>query len=122
MGYNQYTVPDTAAIEVTFVAFSMAAPKHTSKASHAILLISLKNSTVYSKPPTIPFGIVACTFSDNLSRNSCMYYEETMKQTNADFLATDNDHFWHEGDILLEKFSSRLFLVYSQMHIAIQAT
>ena len=27
---------------------------------------------MYSKPPTIPFGIVACTFSDNLSRNSCI--------------------------------------------------
>jgi len=27
---------------------------------------------VNSKPPTIPFGIVACTFSDNLSRNSCI--------------------------------------------------
>ena len=25
-----------------------------------------------SKPPTIPFGIAACTFSDNLSQNSCM--------------------------------------------------
>ena len=31
---------------------------------------------VYSKPPTIPFGIVACTFSDNLSRNSCMLCQE----------------------------------------------
>ena len=40
-----------------------------------------------------------------------MYYEETIKQTNAGFLATDNDHFRHEGDILLEKLSSRLFLV-----------
>ena len=28
--------------------------------------------TVTSKSPTIPFGIVACTFSDNLSRNSCI--------------------------------------------------
>ena len=28
--------------------------------------------TVNSKPPTMPFGIVACTFSDNLSRNSCI--------------------------------------------------
>ena len=28
--------------------------------------------TVNLKPPTIPFGIVACTFSDNLSRNSCI--------------------------------------------------
>ena len=28
--------------------------------------------TVNSKLPKIPFGIVTCTFSDNLSRNSCM--------------------------------------------------
>ena len=28
--------------------------------------------TENSKPPTIPFEIVACTFSDNLSRNSCI--------------------------------------------------
>ena len=41
-----------------------------------------------------------------------MYYEETIKQTNAGFLATDNDRFRHEGDILPEKLSSRLFLVY----------
>ena len=26
---------------------------------------------INSKPPTIPLGIVTCTFSDNLSRNSC---------------------------------------------------
>ena len=26
-----------------------------------------------SKPPTIPFGIIACTFADNLSRNSCIH-------------------------------------------------
>ena len=29
--------------------------------------------TVTSKSPTIPFGIVACTFSVNLSRNSCIH-------------------------------------------------
>ena len=28
--------------------------------------------TVNTKPPTIPFGIVVCTLSDNLSRNSCI--------------------------------------------------
>ena len=28
--------------------------------------------TVNSKPPTIPFGVVACTFSENLSRNRCV--------------------------------------------------
>ena len=26
-----------------------------------------------SKPPTIPFGVVACTLSDNLSRSSCIH-------------------------------------------------
>ena len=29
--------------------------------------------TVNSKPPTIPFGIVACTFSDNFFPNSCRW-------------------------------------------------
>ena len=28
--------------------------------------------TLNSKPPTIPFGTVACTFSDDLSLNSCI--------------------------------------------------
>ena len=31
--------------------------------------------TVKSKPPTIPLGTVACTFSDNLSRHSCIFFE-----------------------------------------------
>ena len=30
--------------------------------------------TENSKPPTMPFRIVACTFPDNLSRNSCMFF------------------------------------------------
>ena len=51
--------------------FPLAARKHTSMASHAIHLISLKNS-VLKTTHTIPFGIVACTLSDNLSRNSCI--------------------------------------------------
>ena len=31
-----------------------------------------KLGRVTLKPPTIPFGIVASAFSDNLSRNSCI--------------------------------------------------
>ena len=45
MGHDQYTVPDTVAVELTFVAFP-----------------------VNSKQTTIPLGIAACAFSDNLSR------------------------------------------------------
>ena len=37
-------------------------------ASRAILSKFLRRAAI-SKPPTIPFGIVACTFSDNLFRN-----------------------------------------------------
>ena len=33
--------------------------------------------TVLSKPPTIPFGVVMCTLSDNLSWNSCIGYIHT---------------------------------------------
>ena len=50
---------------------SFSTRKHMSMASPAILS-NFFERTVDSKPPTIPFGIAACTFSDNLSRNSCM--------------------------------------------------
>ena len=43
MGYDQYTVPNTVAVKLTFVA------------SRAIFAISLKNSEL--KTTTIPFGI-----------------------------------------------------------------
>ena len=39
--------------------------------------------TGQTKPPTIPFGIVACTFSDNLSRNSCI-----QEPASTDYLQT----------------------------------
>ena len=42
-------------------------------ASRAILSKFLRRAAI-SKPPTIPFGIVACTFSDNLFRNSCIVF------------------------------------------------
>ena len=71
MGYEQYTAPDAVAVESTFVAFLY----HLQKYVHDLSCPSFKFlwRTVNSKPPTIPFRIVACTFSDNLSRNSCMH-------------------------------------------------
>ena len=56
---------------------SFCTHKHTSITSRVILLIFF-GRRVNSKPPAIPFGIVACTFSDNLSRNSCI--ESAAKQ------------------------------------------
>ena len=60
MGYEQYIVPDTVAIEPTLL-LSFSNRKHMSMASRAILS-NFFERTVNSKPPTIPFGIVACTF------------------------------------------------------------
>ena len=56
----QYTVPDTVAVQPAFVAFL----QHSSMTSRAFL------SNFLEKPPIILFRIVACTFPDNLSRNS----------------------------------------------------
>ena len=37
MGYDQYTVPNTVAMEPTFVAFLISTRKHTAMASRAIV-------------------------------------------------------------------------------------
>ena len=61
MGYDQYTaVPDTVAVEPTFVAFL----QHSQTYAHDLSCHSFKFlwRIVNSKLPTIPFGIVACTF------------------------------------------------------------
>ena len=50
---------------------SFSPGKHMSMASRAILSTFFEDQKKL-KPPTIPFRIVACTFSDNLSQNSCM--------------------------------------------------
>ena len=70
MGYDQYTVPDTVAVEPTFVAFFQLPQTYVRGLSYPFF--KLLWTTVNSKPPTIPFGIVACTISDNFSRNNCM--------------------------------------------------
>ena len=70
MGYDQYTVPDTVAVEPTLLLLSFSTRKHTPMVSPAILSNFFEEQRTFRKPPTIPFGIVACTFSDNLSRNS----------------------------------------------------
>ena len=59
----------TVGFEPAFVAFLYSTSKHMPVAvpCHSFKFLW---RTVHSKPPAIPFGIVACTFSNNLSRNS----------------------------------------------------
>ena len=80
MGYDQYTVPDSVVVKTSFIAFLWHAQTYV----HGLLCHSFKFlwRTANSKPPTIPFVIVACTFCDNLSRNSCI-----LKQWIVFFLA-----------------------------------
>ena len=77
MGYDQHTVPNDCSCQTYFCCFPLALAniKLCLWPPVPFFQISLKN--VHSKPPTIPFRIVACTFSDNLYRNSCIYYSQT---------------------------------------------
>ena len=63
----------TVAVEPTFVAFHQHSRTYVRGLScHSFKFLWRTGQT---KPPTIPFGIVACTFSDNLSRNSFIWTE-----------------------------------------------
>ena len=62
----------TVAVEPTFVAFRQHLQTHFLGLSCQFFQISLKNSEL--KPPTMPFEVVACTFSDNLSQISCIFF------------------------------------------------
>ena len=68
MGFDLYAVPDTVAVESSIVAFLYL---HSETFAHGLLCHSFKFlwRTKNSKPPTIPFGTVECTFFDNFSRN-----------------------------------------------------
>ena len=55
-----------------FCCFSLAIANIILWSPVPFLQIYLKNSELKTAP-TIPFGIVACTFCDNLSRNGCIF-------------------------------------------------
>ena len=63
--------------------------------------ICLKNR-VNSKLPTTPFGIVACTFSDNLSPNSCickgMFSSADINNNNNNKFYLSVRHFCYEAN------------------------
>ena len=62
----------TVDVEPTFVAFHQQLRTYVcGLACHSFKLLWRTGQT---KPPTIPFGIVPCTFSDDLSQNSCMLH------------------------------------------------
>ena len=67
----------TLAVKPTFVGLLKQTPTYLLGLScHSFNFLWRR---VNSKPATIiPFGIVACTFSDNLSRNSCMLATTTL--------------------------------------------
>ena len=62
MGCDQYTVPDDFSCWTYFCCFPLALVHICTWTLLPFFQISLR--TVDSKPPTVPFGIVACTFYD----------------------------------------------------------
>ena len=56
MGYDQYTVPDTVAVENTFLASPLVLQTYV-----LYMASSLKNSEL--RTTSIPFNIVVCSFS-----------------------------------------------------------
>ena len=71
-GYDQCTSSWHCSCRIYFCCFLLAFANIRPWLLVPFFEISLK--TVNSKTPAIPFGIVACTFSDNLSWNSCIQY------------------------------------------------
>ena len=72
MGYDQYTVPDDCSCQTYFCCFPLALAD-TFPWPFVQILSNFFEKKENSKPPTTPFRIVACTFSDNLSRNSYIH-------------------------------------------------
>ena len=74
MGYDQYTVLDTVAVEVTFAAFLRTCkwPLVSAVLCHSFKFL---RRTMNPKPPIISFGPCRVHFfpTDNLSRNSCVF-------------------------------------------------
>ena len=72
MGYDQYTVPNDCSCRTSFCCFPLVLDQTY---VHGLQCDSFKFlwRTVLSKPPSMPFGIVMCPFSDKLSQNSCMH-------------------------------------------------
>ena len=66
-GYDQYIVPDDCNCRIDLWCFPLALANICPWPQVPFFQISLKKSENIN-PPTMPFGIVACTFSDNLSR------------------------------------------------------
>ena len=73
MGYDQYTVPDTVAVEPTFVSFSFSTRKHKSMVARAFFQIFLKNRELRISHNTFReccVHFVRQPFSKQLSRNT----------------------------------------------------
>ena len=68
MGYDQYTVPGDCSCQAYFCCFPLALA-NMSMASRAILSNFFEEQLTQNHPQ---YGIVACTFSNNLSQNICI--------------------------------------------------
>ena len=100
MGYDNYLL--------LLVSFSTR--KHISTAFRTYSFKFLQR-TVNLKPPTMPFGIVACTFSDNLSRNSCKYTKiQGPRFQRSYIIARDRKSDLHGASFLSSQKTNRILI------------
>ena len=69
MGYDEYTIPDTVAVELSFFCFPLALSNISPWPFVPFFQISLKNSELKTTHNT--FRDCRVHFSDNLFRHSC---------------------------------------------------
>ena len=97
----------TVALSNLLLLLSVSTRKHIFMAFRANSFKFLWR-TVNSKPPTMPFGIAACTFSDNLSRNSCILAGRLCRSLRP---RTRWDYKLASRELLLLLFSSLLLVI-----------
>ena len=113
MGYDQYNVPDDCSCRTYFCCFPLALA-NTFPWPFVPILSNFFEKKENLKPPTMPFRIVACTFPDNLSRNSCI-----MRLTDTGTVT--NKKRFKESTVRLPKQdrrNKRTLIVYNQSDIS----
>ena len=90
MGYDQYTVPDDCSCRSYFCCFPLALANTFPRHFVPIPSYFFEKKRTQNHPQCLSglARIVACTFPDNLSRNSCIYFLVPLSWAGVTFVET----------------------------------
>ena len=115
MGYEQRTFPDTQSCRIYFCCFPLALENIRPWPLVPFSQISLKNSELKITHST--FGIVVCTFSDNLSWNS--YNVQSCTCSSIIWVCGQNPTVWPFKCIPSGSNFTWCYLFFSILHVEI---